>query len=262
MRGNAESLACEAEVLLGSCFHADGVKLNAHGRGQHLTHALDICLELRSLSNDRAVGIYYTVAIIAQQSNNSFQQFNAVCTYRKLVGAVFQDMMVMATSVAENIACEKQEDIDEQKLRQAMRLADIEEKICSLPRKEKTSVTNFLDKDGVSFSGGELQRILLARALYKDAPLLLLDEPTSALDPLAETAVYEQYHRLSQGKTTIFISHRLASTKFCDRIIYYENGQVKEDGTHDELMKENGTYAGMFEIQSQYYNEKGGDSDE
>ena len=182
--------------------------------------------------------------------------------YRKLVGAVFQDMMVMATSVAENIACEKQEDIDEQKLRQAMRLADIEEKIFSLPRKEKTSVTNFLDKDGVSFSGGELQRILLARALYKDAPLLLLDEPTSALDPLAETAVYEQYHRLSQGKTTIFISHRLASTKFCDRIIYYENGQVKEDGTHDELMKENGAYAGMFEIQSQYYNEKGGDSDE
>lgn len=182
--------------------------------------------------------------------------------YRKLVGAVFQDMMVMATSVAENIACEKQEDIDEQKLRQAMRLADIEEKICSLPRKEKTSVTNFLDKDGVSFSGGELQRILLARALYKDAPLLLLDEPTSALDPLAETAVYEQYHRLSQGKTTIFISHRLASTKFCDRIIYYENGQVKEDGTHDELIKENGAYAGMFEIQSQYYNEKGGDSDE
>lgn len=182
--------------------------------------------------------------------------------YRKLVGAVFQDMMVMATSVAENIACEKQEDIDEQKLRQAMRLADIEEKIFSLPRKEKTSVTNFLDKDGVSFSGGELQRILLARALYKDAPLLLLDEPTSALDPLAETAVYEQYHRLSQGKTTIFISHRLASTKFCDRIIYYENGQVKEDGTHDELMKENGAYARMFEIQSQYYNEKGGDSDE
>lgn len=104
--------------------------------------------------------------------------------------------------------------------------------------------------------------ILLARALYKDAPLLLLDEPTSALDPLAETAIYEQYHRLSEGKTTIFISHRLASTKFCDRIIYYENGQVKEDGTHDELMKKNGAYAKMFEIQSQYYNEKGGDFDE
>ena len=166
--------------------------------------------------------------------------------YRKLVGAVFQDMMVMATSVAET----------------AMQLADIEDKVLSLPKKEKTAVTNFLDKDGVLFSGGELQRILLARALYKDAPLLLLDEPTSALDPLAETAIYEQYHRLSEGKTTIFISHRLASTKFCDRIIYYENGQVKEDGTHDELMKKNGAYAKMFEIQSQYYNEKGGDFDE
>ena len=138
----------------------------------------------------------------------------------------------------------------------------IEDKVLSLPKKEKTAVTNFLDKDGVLFSGGELQRILLARALYKDAPLLLLDEPTSALDPLAETAIYEQYHRLSEGKTTIFISHRLASTKFCDRIIYYENGQVKEDGTHDELMKKNGAYAKMFEIQSQYYNEKGGDFDE
>lgn len=182
--------------------------------------------------------------------------------YRKLVGAVFQDMMVMATSVAENIACEKQENIDEPKLRTAMQLADIEDKVLSLPKKEKTAVTNFLDKDGVLFSGGELQRILLARALYKDAPLLLLDEPTSALDPLAETAIYEQYHRLSEGKTTIFISHRLASTKFCDRIIYYENGQVKEDGTHDELMKKNGAYAKMFEIQSQYYNEKGGDFDE
>ena len=170
--------------------------------------------------------------------------------------------MVMATSVAENIACEKQENIDEPKLRTAMQLADIEDKVLSLPKKEKTAVTNFLDKDGVLFSGGELQRILLARALYKNAPLLLLDEPTSALDPLAETAIYEQYHRLSEGKTTIFISHRLASTKFCDRIIYYENGQVKEDGTHDELMKKNGAYAKMFEIQSQYYNEKGGDFDE
>jgi ATP-binding cassette subfamily B protein len=110
----------------------------------------------------------------------------------------------------------------------------------------------------VLFSGGELQRILLARALYKRAPLLLLDEPTSALDPLAETAIYEQYHKLSRGKTTVFISHRLASTKFCDRIIFYEDGHVKEDGTHEELMAQNGSYAKMFEIQSQYYNEKGG----
>jgi ABC-type multidrug transport system fused ATPase/permease subunit len=178
--------------------------------------------------------------------------------YRKLVSAVFQDMMIMATSVAENIACDKQENIDEEKLWESIRLADIEDKILSLPNREKTSVTNFIDKDGVLFSGGELQRILLARALYKRAPLLLLDEPTSALDPLAETAIYEQYHKLSRGKTTVFISHRLASTKFCDRIIFYEDGHVKEDGTHEELMAQNGSYAKMFEIQSQYYNEKGG----
>lgn len=182
--------------------------------------------------------------------------------YRKLVGAVFQDMMIMATSVAENIACDKQENIDEERLWESIRLADIEHKILSLPNKEKTSVTNFIDKDGVMFSGGELQRILLARALYKGAPLLLLDEPTSALDPLAEKAIYEQYHKLSRGKTTVFISHRLASTKFCDRIIFYEDGQVKEDGTHEELMALHGSYAKMFEIQSQYYNEEGGDFNE
>lgn len=106
----------------------------------------------------------------------------------------------MATSVAENIACEKQENIDEQKLQKAMRLADIEDKILSLPKKEKTAVTNFLDKDGVSFSGGELQRILLARALYKDAPLLLLDEPTSALDPMAEYEIYSGFERLTDSQ--------------------------------------------------------------
>lgn len=182
----------------------------------------------------------------------------SIKAYRKLVGAVFQDMMIMATSVAENIACQRREEIDQERLWNAICLADIEEKIKSLPKQENTSVTNFIDKEGVLFSGGELQRILLARALYKNAPLLLLDEPTSALDPLAETAIYEQYHSLSEGKTTLFISHRLASTKFCDRIIFYEDGRVKEDGTHEELMKRNGAYAKMFAIQSQYYNEQDG----
>ena len=130
---------------------------------------------------------------------------------------------------------------------QKMRLPDAENIMKSYPHQ---------------LSGGMRQRVGIAMAMTFNPELLLADEPTSALDPLAETAIYEQYHRLSEGKTTIFISHRLASTKFCDRIIYYENGQVKEDGTHDELMKKNGAYAKMFEIQSQYYNEKGGDFDE
>lgn len=173
--------------------------------------------------------------------------------YQKQVGAVFQDMMVMATSVAENIACCKKEEIDSGRLWKCMELADIADKVRGLSRKEDTAVTNFLDKDGVLFSGGELQRILLARALYKDAPMLLLDEPTSALDPLAELAVYEQYHKLSENKTTIFISHRLASTRFCSRILFYDGGQIKEDGSHEELMALQGEYAEMFTLQSQYY---------
>lgn len=178
-------------------------------------------------------------------------------SYRELLGAVFQDMMIMAASVAENVACCREEEIDKERLWQVLRLADIEEKIKSLPKQEKTMVTNFLDKDGILFSGGEIQRIILARALYKNAPLLLLDEPTSALDPMAETAIYEKYHTLSKGKTTIFISHRLASTKFCNRILFFENGEIQEDGTHEELMEKQGRYAEMFSIQSQYYKEDG-----
>lgn len=181
-------------------------------------------------------------------------------SYRELLGAVFQDMMVMAASVAENVACCREEDIDAKRLWQVLRLADIEDKIKSLPRQEKTMVTNFLDEDGVLFSGGEMQRMILARALYKDAPLLLLDEPTSALDPMAETAVYEKYHALSEGKTTVFISHRLASTKFCDRILFFEGGEIREDGTHEELMERKGSYAEMFSIQSQYYKNGGSEA--
>ncbi|MCD7826110.1 MAG: ABC transporter ATP-binding protein/permease [Clostridiaceae bacterium] len=177
--------------------------------------------------------------------------------YQRGISAVFQDMMIMASSVAENVACIEKEQIDTEKLWKCLTLADIADKVRGLPKKEQTSVTNFLDKDGVMFSGGELQRILLARAIYKEAPVLLLDEPTSALDPLAETAIYEKYHQLSQGKTTVFISHRLASTRFCDRIIFYEHGQVIEEGTHQELMERGGEYAQMFLLQSQYYDKEG-----
>lgn len=175
--------------------------------------------------------------------------------YRELLGAVFQDMMIMAASVAENVACCREEEIDKERLWRVLRLADIEDKVKSLPDQEKTMVTNFLDKDGILFSGGEIQRIILARALYKGAPLLLLDEPTSALDPMAESAIYEKYHALSKGKTTVFISHRLASTKFCDRILFFEDGKIQEDGTHEELMERQGRYAEMFSIQSRYYKE-------
>lgn len=97
---------------------------------------------------------------------------------------------------------------------------------------------------------------MFARALYKDAPIIILDEPTSALDPIAENEIYLQYNELTKGKTSIYISHRLASTRFCDRIIYLEQGKIIEEGSHDELIKLGGKYAYMYRVQSQYYMEK------
>ena len=105
----------------------------------------------------------------------------------------------------------------------------------------------------VDFSGGEMQKMMLARALGKNAPLLVLDEPTAALDPLMESELYERYGRFSENKTTVFISHRLASTRFCDRILLMEKGEVAESGTHQELLDRNGKYAWMYQLQSRYY---------
>ena len=105
----------------------------------------------------------------------------------------------------------------------------------------------------MSLSGGETQRLMLARALYKDAPVVLLDEPTAALDPLAERQMYERYDELTHGKTSVFISHRLSSTRFCERVVFMEGGRVVEEGTHDELMAAGGAYARMFETQARYY---------
>ena len=118
-------------------------------------------------------------------------------------------------------------------------------------------MSKYMFDDGIELSGGQMQRLLLARALYKDGAVLILDEPTAALDPIAESEIYDSYARYSDGKTSIFISHRLASTRFSDRIIMIENGKIIEAGTHAELMKMNGKYAEMFEVQSSYYEEGG-----
>ena len=109
--------------------------------------------------------------------------------------------------------------------------------------------------DGIELSGGEMQKLLLARAIYKGGHILILDEPTAALDPIAENKLYLQYRELTRGKTSIYISHRFASTRFCDRIILLQDGSIAESGTHEELMALNGQYAYMFGVQSQYYKE-------
>ncbi len=129
------------------------------------------------------------------------------------------------------------------------------QRIQELPKGPGTILGKGIYEDSVELSGGEMQKLLLARALYKDAPIVVLDEPASALDPLAEQELYEDFYRLAGEKTVIFISHRLASTRFCDRIILMDNGGILEEGKHDELMDAGGEYARMFRQQSTYYRE-------
>ena len=124
-----------------------------------------------------------------------------------------------------------------------------------MPNGVKSHYSKELYSDGESLSGGEVQKLMLARALYKDAPVMVLDEPTAALDAISENEMYETYSTLLKNKTALFISHRLASTRFCDTILFLENGKIKERGTHDELLALGGSYAHMFEVQSQYYQE-------
>ncbi len=173
--------------------------------------------------------------------------------YGKLISPVFQDGFMTAFTVAMNIAGGEEEQIDVKRVRQCLEKAAIWEQIDSLEEKEDTYITQTLEREGVNFSGGELQKLLIARALYKDGKCLILDEPTSALDSIAESRIYEQYNEMTKEKTSIFISHRLASTRFCDEILFLEKGKVAERGTHGELIAQNGAYAKMFEIQSHYY---------
>ena len=125
-----------------------------------------------------------------------------------------------------------------------------------MPEKENTLLVREVHEGAVAFSGGELQRLLLARALYKDAPIIILDEPTAALDPIAENDMYLKYSELTKDKTAIYISHRLSSTRFCDRIILLDDAKIAEMGTHEELLELGGKYAEMFETQSRYYREE------
>lgn len=175
-------------------------------------------------------------------------------SYYDLFSAVFQEFSLLDVTVAEEIA-QTTENIDYEKIADCVEKAGLTAAIDKLPKGLQTHVGREVYLDGVLFSGGQTQRLMLARALYKDGPILLLDEPTAALDPLAENEIYRKYNEMTKGKTSLFISHRLASTRFCDRIIFISDGGIKEEGTHEGLLASEGAYAKLFEIQSRYYQE-------
>lgn len=175
--------------------------------------------------------------------------------YYKLFSPVFQDVQTAFFSLAETVACDFGEKVDRKRAEDCMRRAGLGNKLDSLPKGIDTCLDKQINEDGIELSGGEAQKLMMARALYKDAPVLVLDEPTAALDPIAENEVYLKYRDMTAGKTSLFISHRLASTQFCDRILFLRDGRITEEGSHKELLEAGGEYAGLYEIQSCWYRE-------
>ena len=166
----------------------------------------------------------------------------------------FQDIQFLPLSIKENISM-LIEDADNLKIWDCLKQAGIKDEVGSLPLRLDTMMEKTLNKNAVDFSGGQKQKLILARALYRDTGVLVLDEPTAALDALAENDIYEKYARFTKDKTSFFVSHRLSSTRFCDRILLIDGGNIAEEGTHEELLAAGGLYAGMFEMQSKYYKE-------
>ena len=202
-------------------------------------------------------GLYYPTSgeiLINGKSNRDFSSNS----YFNLFSAVFQDYYFMPMTIAENICATS--NYDKEKLFAAFEKAGILDKINTLPDKEKSYMIKDVYKDAVDFSGGEKQKLLLAKAIYKNAPVLILDEPTAALDPIAENELYLKYNEITSNKISFFISHRLSSTRFCDRILFIKGGRIAESGTHDELMALKGLYYRMYQIQSYYYKENGGEA--
>ncbi|WP_054741502.1 ABC transporter ATP-binding protein [Cellulosilyticum ruminicola] len=174
--------------------------------------------------------------------------------YMKLISVVFQDFRLLAFSVKENIALEDAENIKDKEIEDIIKQVNLQDKINELPYGLETSIFKYYDEQGFEPSGGEQQKLAIARAIYKNAPIVILDEPTAALDPLAEQDIYLKFNELAYQKTAIFISHRLASCKFCDKIAVFADGKIVEYGTHYDLIKkENGIYSELFNTQAKYY---------
>ncbi len=175
--------------------------------------------------------------------------------YYKLFSPVFQNVELFAFPMSENVSMKPPSGTDKAYAVKCLEKAGLSEKLASLEKGADTELLKVLHEDGTDLSGGEKQKLALARALYKDAPVIVLDEPTAALDAIAEYNLYKSFDEIIGEKSAVYISHRLSSTRFCDKIAMFRAGEMVEYGTHEELLSENGAYAEMFEIQAQYYKE-------
>ena len=175
--------------------------------------------------------------------------------YYRLFGAVFQDCSILPVTIEEIVAEDDPEHADSGRVKKCLEQAGLYDRIAEMPEGIRSRYDKAFWDDGINLSGGEIQKLLLARALYRRSPVILLDEPTAALDPVSENRLYETYDEMMRGKTTLFISHRLASTRFCHRIVLIGDGQILEEGTHEELLAKKGRYYELFETQAKYYRE-------
>ncbi len=183
----------------------------------------------------------------------SIKEFDKKSLY-SMFSVVFQEVNIIAYTISENIACSSL-DVDDERVWEALEKVGLRDKVLSFDKGLDQMMLKIIEEDGTEFSGGEKQKLAIARALYKNANMVIMDEPTAALDALAEAEIYENFSELVQGKTAVYISHRLASTKFCDKIALFDNDGLCEYGNHEELMKLQGKYYEMFSIQGKYYKE-------
>ncbi len=197
-------------------------------------------------------GLYLPTAGTIRYGGCPAQEVERESLYR-LFAPVFQDVRTAFFTLAETVSCRAEADTDTARAEACMRRAGLGDKLDSLPLGIHTPLDKQVHKEGIELSGGEMQKLMLARALYKDAPVLVLDEPTAALDPIAENNIYLQYNAMTAGKSAVFISHRLASTRFCDRILVLEGGRIAEEGAHAQLIAAGGVYAKLYGLQSCWY---------
>jgi ATP-binding cassette subfamily B protein len=172
--------------------------------------------------------------------------------YIHIFSVVFQDFQLFAMPLGENVAGTS--DYDKKRVLDCLKKAGFQDRLASMPKGLETCLYKELDQEGVELSGGEGQKVAIARAIYRDSPFIILDEPTAALDPVAEADIYSKFNEIAGDKTTIYISHRLSSCKFCDEIIVFHDGEIIQQGTHEDLVAdESGKYYELWNAQAQYY---------